>query len=109
MKDLPLEIPRVGERGARALDAIVAGAAHARGLGRNRLRSTWVLVARNSEPVEDFFLDSPFGEDGRPAGRDPIPWICRGVRADGTLRMAAVDLDVDRFVSDVLNEGLEEK
>ena len=58
------------------------------------------------ETFEDFFLESPFGEETATPGEDPIPWICRGVERDGTVRMGAIDLAVDRFVSDVLSDEL---
>lgn len=93
----------------RARDGIVAGGWRAKGLDGDRASATWVLVARVTEPVEDFFLDSPFGNDDTASGEDPVAWICRGVNADGTLRMGAVDLSVDRFVSDVLSDDLDEQ
>ena len=105
MRDTNENDPFRSDKAPRVLDGIVAGAPGARGLGRGRLRSTWVLVARGDEPVEEFFLDSPFGEDGAEGGEDPIAWICRGIRADGTVRLGAVDFDVDRFVSDVLHDS----
>lgn len=101
MKDLQGGSTEARERAPRVLDGIVTGAPRARGLGRGRLRTTWVLVARHDEPVEDFFLDSPFGDEAG-GDEDPVAWICRGVRADGTVRLGAVDFDVDRFASDVL-------
>ena len=89
----------------RVLDGIVAGGPRARGFGRGRLRATWVLVARGDEAVEEFFLEGPFGEVHAEGGEDPIAWICRGVRADGTLRLGALDFEVDHFVSDVLHRA----
>ena len=93
----------------RARDGIVTGAQRARGLGRAQLHGTWVLVARSDEHIEDFFLESPFGVDDESGGEDPVPWICRLVRADGTLRLGTVDLEVDRFVSDVLSDQLDDE
>lgn len=102
MKDFPEGLPPAPGQASRVLDGIMPGAARVRSIGRGRLRSTWILVARGSEPVEEFFLESPFAAEDEPTSRDPFAWICRGVRADGTLRLGAVDLDIDRFVSDVL-------
>ena len=93
----------------RARDGIVAGGARAKDSGRERASATWVLVARGTEPVEDFFLESPFGTDDTGHGGDPVPWICRGVDADGTLRIGAVDLSIDRFVSDDLSDDLDDQ
>lgn len=102
---------RGSERGAlRPRDGIVTSAA-ARprtgpALGRSQAKSTWIVVARTDEAFEDFFLDSPFGDDAGAPGEDPIAWICRDVNPDGTLRMGAIDLSNDRFVSDVLSDEL---
>ena len=93
----------------RARDGIVTGARLAVALGRRQASATWVLVARSDEPVEDFFIESPFGSEDRCRGEDPVPWICRGVGSDGTVRLGAVDLEVDRFVSDVLSDDLDEE
>ena len=93
----------------RARDAIVAGARRTKGLDRDGAGATWVLVARGTEPVEDFFLESPFGPDDKADGEDPVPWICRGVGPDGTLLMGAVDLSVDRFASDVHSDDLDDQ
>ena len=102
MKELPGDSRFEGEGTPRALDGLVAGGNRAKGLNKANLRSTWILVSRNDEPVEDFFLDSPFGADAVAGGEDPVAWICRGMRADGTVRLGAVDFEVDRFASDVL-------
>jgi len=105
MKEAHEEISERIERAPRLVDGIVTEASRARGLSRARGRETWLLVARHDEPVEEFFLDSPFGAGDRTAGDDPVAWICRGVRPDGTLRLGFVDFDVDRFASDVLGAG----
>lgn len=105
MKEPYAVLPSREGRAPRVLDGIVAGGPRARGFGRGRLRATWVLVAREDEPVEEFFLNSPFGEEDSGNGEDPVAWICRGVRADGTLRLGAIDFEVDHFVSDVLHQA----
>src|SRR6185436_20248232 len=97
---------RGSERGPlRPRDGIVTSAATRAktgpALGRTQAKSTWIVVARTDEAFEDFFLDSPFGEDAGTPGEDPVAWICRDVNADGTVRMGAIDLSSDRFVSDV--------
>jgi hypothetical protein len=94
------------DRAMRARDGIVTGAARARSFSRVQSDATWLVVARNDEALDDFFLESPFGPDDCSPGEDPVPWICRGVEPDGTVRMGAVDLGVDRFVSDVLSDEL---
>jgi len=101
-----LEDPLIDDQALRARDGIVTGVSATRSLGRRQAGATWVLVARGDEPVEDFFLESPFGAEGHDPGEDPIPWICRSVHPDGTLRLGAADLEVDRFVSEVLNDQL---
>ena len=106
MKQTSDDRTQVEDRTLKARDGIVTGASRARGLGRGQARSTWIVVARNDEPVEDFFLESPFGPDDNSEGEDPVPWICRGVGPDGTVKMGAVDLRLDRFVSDVLMDEL---
>jgi len=97
------------DQALRARDGIVAGGRRSQVTGRERARATWVLVARGTETVEDFFLESPFGADDTGGGGDPVPWICRGVNTDGTLRIGAVDLSVDRFVSDDLSDDLDDQ
>jgi hypothetical protein len=97
------------DQALRARDGIVAGGRRSKITGRERARATWVLVARGTETVEDFFLESPFGADDTGGGGDPVPWICRGVDTDGTLRIGAVDLSVDRFVSDDLSDDLDDQ
>ena len=101
-----LDDPLIEDDAVRARDGIVAGMQQARVLGRRQAGATWILVARADERVEDFFLDSPFGAQDAEEGEDPRAWICRSVRADGTLRMGEVDLGIDRFVSEVLNDQL---
>ena len=93
----------------RARDGIIAGGRRYKESDRECASATWVLVARGTETVEDFFLESPFGADDTARGGDPIPWICRGVNADGTLRIGEVDLSVDRFVSDDLSDDLDDQ
>jgi len=109
MKTYIDELVYQNDQPLRARDGIVAGARRAKGLDRERASATWVLVARGSEPVEDFFLESPFGSDDTASGEDPVPWICRGVNANGTLSIGAVDLSVDRFMSDVLSDDLDDQ
>lgn len=99
------DVASMEDRTLRPRDGIVTGARESSRLGRGQARATWVVVARNDEIVEDFFLESPFGPD-QPSGEDPTAWICRGLGQDGTVRMGEVNLDVDRFVSDVLNDEL---
>ena len=97
------------DQALRARDGIVAGGRRFKTTDRERVSATWVLVARGTETVEDFFLESPFGADDRSCGDDPIPWICRGVSTDGTLRMGEVDLSIDRFISDDLSDDLDDQ
>ena len=97
------------DQSLRARDGIVAGGKRAKVSDRERASATWVLVARGNETVEDFFLESPFGADDTGRGGDPVPWICRGVSAEGILRIGAVDLSVDRFVSDDLSDDLDDQ
>ena len=101
-----LDDPLIDDHAIRARDGIVTGLHRGRTVGRRQADATWILVARADEPVEDFFLESPFGAQDHGNGEDPVAWICRSVRADGTVRLGAVDLEVDRFVSDVLNDQL---
>lgn len=93
-----------GRRSPRAVDGIVAGAQAAGTFEAGKLPSTWVLVARGDESVDEFFLESPFGGAGRSHNEDPVAWICRGVRPDGRVLLGAVDLAVDLFVSEVLDQ-----
>lgn len=106
MKPTYDDVPETESRALRARDGIVTGTRECRVLGRGQAHSTWVVVARNDEIVEDFFLESPFGPEDLGSGDDPVPWICRGMGADGTVRLGEVNLEVDRFVSDVLNDEL---
>ena len=98
--------PLIDDHELRARDGIVTGMQGAHKVGRRQAGATWILVARADEPVEDFFLESPFGAGDSAEGEDPVAWICRSVRPDGTVRLGAVNLEVDRFISDVLNDDL---
>lgn len=112
MKTMPENPWNVEDSAIRARDGIVTGPRFSGAPGRKQASATWVLVARNDEPVEDFFMDSPFGSDDHEQharGEDPVAWICRGISSDGKVRLGAVDLEVDRFVSDVLSEDLDEQ
>ena len=109
MKNIIEESIFQDDQSLRARDGIVAGGRRSKVSDRERASATWVLVARSTETVEDFFLESPFGADDTAGGGDPVPWICRGVGTDGTLRMGAVDLSVDRFVSDDLSDDLDDQ
>jgi hypothetical protein len=103
-----LDDPLIEDQALRARDGIVTGLRGARTVGRRQAGATWILVARADEPVEDFFLESPFGSQDHDEGEDPVAWICRSVQSDGTVRLGAVDLEVDRFVSEVLNDQLQD-
>ena len=109
MKPPSHDLPDPDDRALKARDGIVAGSKRTRSsaaFGRGQARATWVVVARNDEQFEEFFLESPYGEDACATGEDPVPWICRGVDSDGILHIGAIDLRVDRFLSDVLNDEL---
>lgn len=101
-----LDDPLLEDDALRARDGIVTTVRGARRRGPGLPGTAWVLVARGDEHIEDFFLDGPFGLAESDEGEDPRAWICRGVRRDGTVRIGAVDLEVDRFVSEVLNDEL---
>lgn len=96
--------PLLDDPTPRALDAIVTCVGQPRDFGRRQVRAAWVLVTRDNEPLEDFFLLGAFGDEPGARGEDPAAWICRGIGADGTLKMGRVDLDIDRFVSALLRE-----
>jgi hypothetical protein len=60
----------------------------------------WLLLSRPGERLIDFFL-----EDERVEGSpDPVPCACAGLGPDGTVQIAEVDWELDRFLSEMLDE-----
>jgi hypothetical protein len=78
----------------RPVDGFVVGGEAAWDSGQN----LWLLVSRPGERLIDFFLED---DD---AGADPVPCACGGVLPDGSVLIGEVDWDVDRFLSELLDE-----
>ncbi len=79
----------------RPVDGFVVGGEAAWDSGQN----LWLLVSRPGERLIDFFL-----EDDETGASDPVPCACAGVLPDGTVLISEVDWDVDRFLSEMLDE-----
>jgi hypothetical protein len=80
----------------RPVDGFVVGGDAAWESGEN----LWLLLSRPGERLIDFFLE----EDELDRSLDPIPYACAGVSADGTVLIAEVDWELDRFLSEMLDE-----
>lgn len=82
----------------RPVDAFVVGGDVAWETGDN----LWLLLSRPGEKLIDFFIED---EEGSPkSGADPTPCACAGVRPDGTVTIGAIDWEMDRFLSELLDE-----
>ncbi len=83
-------------RRLRPVDGFVVGGDAAWESGQN----LWLLLSRPGERLIDFFL-----EDEDLAGSpDPVPCACAGVLPDGTVLIGEVDWEMDRFLSELLDE-----
>ena len=80
----------------RPVDAFVVGGEVAWESGQN----VWLLLARPGERLIDFFLE----DDEVAKSEDPAPCACGGVLPDGTLVIDAVDWEMDRFLSELLDD-----
>jgi len=82
--------------GFRPVDGFVVGGDAAWDSGQN----LWLLLSRPGERLIDFFIE----DDETSASRDPFPCACAGVAPDGTVLIGAVDWEMDRFLSEMLDE-----
>lgn len=91
----------------RPLDGIVFAARADRRRAGNWVRDTWVLAFSDREQIADFFLE----DEAAPAGGevDPMPWVCRSVRRDGTVVLGSVNLRDDHFLSEIFSARGEEE
>ena len=82
----------------RPVDGVVFGNARERGSQQD----VWVLMSRPGEGVMEFFLD-----DAEPSGvvAEPGTQCCLGVAADGTVTLGSLDLDRDRFLSEMIYDA----
>jgi len=102
MKEQANNGPRLLARGEmasrqlRPVDGFVVGGATAWENGQN----LWLLLSRPGERLIDFFLED---EDGT-GSPDPLPCACAGVLPDGTVLIGEVDWEMDRFLSEMLDE-----
>ncbi len=80
----------------RPVDGFVVGGAVEWETGQN----IWLLLSRPGERLIDFFLED---DDANAAG-DPTPCACAGVLPDGSLLVGEVDWELDRFLSEMLDE-----
>lgn len=80
----------------RPVDGFVVGGATAWESGQN----LWLLLSRPGERLIDFFLE----DDEDEISPDPQPCACAGVLPDGTLLIGEVDWEMDRFLSEMLDE-----
>lgn len=80
----------------RPVDGFVVGGSAAWGSGSN----LWLLLSRPGERLIDFFLE----DDDRNTSPDPAPCACAGVLPDGRVLINEVDWELDRFLSELLDE-----
>lgn len=85
-----------GQSRLRPVDGFVVGGEAAWDSGHN----LWLLVSRPGERLIDFFLE----EDELDRALDPVPYACAGVAADGSVLIGEVDWELDRFLSEMLDE-----
>ena len=85
-----------GGAGFRPVDGFVVGGDAAWDSGQN----LWLLLSRPGERLIDFFIE----DDESESSRDPFPCACAGVTPDGTVLIGAVDWEMDRFLSELLDE-----
>lgn len=82
--------------GFRPVDGFVVGGDAAWDSGQN----LWLLLSRPGERLIDFFIE----DDELASSRDPFPCACAGVAPDGSVLIGAVDWEMDRFLSELLDE-----
>ncbi len=85
-----------GQAKLRPVDGFVVGGDAAWDNGHN----LWLLLSRPGERLIDFFLE----EDDLDRALDPVPFACAGVAADGSVLIGEVDWELDRFLSEMLDE-----
>ena len=81
----------------RPVDGFVVGGAAEWSSAQN----LWLLLSRPGERLIDFFMDDD--EQGGSCA-DPVTCACAGVLPDGTVLIGEVDWEMDRFLSEVLDE-----
>lgn len=87
--------PEAQKATLRPVDAFVVGGDAAWDTGQN----LWLLLSRPGERLIDFFV-----EDDRQGSPDPAPCACAGVAPDGSVLIGTVDWEMDRFLSEMLDE-----
>lgn len=80
----------------RPVDGFVVGGDAEWVTGQN----LWLLVSRPGERLIDFFVE----DDEGGLSLDPVPCACAGVLPDGTVLIGEVDWELDRFLSELLDE-----
>ena len=92
----PITRPENAPPGLKPVDAFVVGGGAAWDTGQN----LWLLLSRPGERLIDFFLE----DDAPTASPDPVPCACAGVAPDGSVLIGEVDWEMDRFLSEMLDE-----
>ena len=92
----PLPNPGTSVPELRPVDAFVVGGGAAWDTGQN----LWLLLSRPGERLIDFFLE----DDASNSSPDPVPCACAGVAPDGSVLIGEVDWEMDRFLSEMLDE-----
>lgn len=85
-----------GSHRLRPVDGFVVGGDAVWDSGQN----LWLLLSRPGERLIDFFLE----DDDVDTSRDPIPCACAGMLPDGSVMIGEVDWEMDRFLSEMLDE-----
>ena len=83
-------------RQLRPVDGFVVGGATAWESGQN----LWLLLSRPGERLIDFCVE----DDEEYGSNDPMPCACAGVLPDGTVLIGEVDWEMDRFLSEMLDD-----
>jgi hypothetical protein len=83
-------------RRLRPVDGFVVGGDAEWAGGQN----LWLLLSRPGERLIDFFVE----DDDHGLSPDPVPCACAGILPDGTVVIGEVDWELDRFLSEMLDE-----
>ncbi|MGH9391465.1 MAG: hypothetical protein ACRD1Z_17810 [Vicinamibacteria bacterium] len=88
---------------SRPVDGIVVGvdAMESKRHPRAWVRDTWIVAASPEEGLAEFFLED-FDEPAGPPGGTSA-WVCRAVRADGSIILGEVNFRDDRFLSEIFS------
>ena len=93
--DHPVKNRNPNERYA-ALDAVILSGRRRRNLRHIALAAA-TIVAPPSSQIEDFLLPNDDQQDS-------VAWVCRGIRANGMVRLGVLNFDKDCLMSEYFND-----